>query len=129
MLTGRVTADKEAVVGLQVLGPAGRAMPVEAGIDTGYDGFLTLPSSLIRDLDLPFAGTARAILGDGNEVSLDLFLASVLWENEPSEVLVLAAEGGVLLDMALLVGTRVILDVEEDGVVTIESLSKIRAVH
>ncbi|HKH45099.1 MAG TPA: clan AA aspartic protease [Thermoanaerobaculia bacterium] len=104
-------------------------MPVEAGIDTGYDGFLTLPSSLIRDLDLPFAGTARAILGDGNEVSLDLFLASVLWENEPSEVLVLAAEGGVLLDMALLVGTRVILDVEEDGVVTIESLSKIRAVH
>lgn len=129
MLTGRVTPEREAVVGIQVLGSAGRIASVEAGIDTGYDGFLTLPASLIRELDLPFAGSARAILGDGNEVSLDLFLASVLWADEPCEVLVLAAEGGVLLGMALLAGSRVTLDVEEDGVVMIESLAKIRGVH
>ncbi|HEX7183416.1 MAG TPA: clan AA aspartic protease [Thermoanaerobaculia bacterium] len=129
MLTGRVTAEKEAVVGIQVLGSAGQVTSVEAGIDTGYDGFLTLPASLIRDLDLPFAGTARAILGDGKEVSMDLFLATVLWEDQPREVLVLATEGGVLLGMALLAGSRVILDVEEDGSVTIESLAKIRGVH
>jgi clan AA aspartic protease len=129
MLTGRVTAEKEAVVRIQVLGPAAEAAWIEAALDTGYDGFLTLPPSLIRDLALPFAGTARATLGDGNEVKMDLFLAGVVWEEEPFEVLVLAAEGGVLLGMAMLAGSRVTLDVEDDGRVTIESLARIRSVH
>ena len=129
MLIGRVSAENEAVVHIEVLGPAGQVVPVEAAIDTGYDGFLTLPMSLIRDLDLPFKGTARATLGDGNEVRLDLFLAAVAWEEEPREVLVLAAEGGVLLGMAMLAGSRVTLDVEDEGAVTIESLAKVRRVH
>ena len=60
---------------------------------------------------------------------MDLFLASVVWEEEPCEALVLAAEGGVLLGMAMLVGSRVTLDVEDDGVVVIEPLAGIRSVH
>lgn len=129
MLTGRVTPEREVVIPVQILGPAGEVVSVEAALDTGYDGFLTLPPALIRDLALPFAGTARATLGDGKEVRMDLFLASVVWEEEPCEALVLAAEGGVLLGMAMLVGSRVTLDVEEDGVVTIEPLAGIRGVH
>jgi clan AA aspartic protease len=129
MLSGRVTVEKEAILQIQVLGPMGEVARVEAAIDTGYDGFLTLPLSLIRDLDLPFAGTARATLGDGNEVKMELFLAGVVWEEEPCEVLVLAAEGGVLLGMAMLAGSRVTLDVEDDGLVTIESLARVRSVH
>lgn len=129
MLTGRVTPDKEAVVSVQVIGQARQIALVEAAIDTGYDGFLTLPSALIRDLDLPFAGTARATLGDGNEVGMDLYLGAVVWDEEPCEVLVLAAEGGVLMGMALLAGSRVTLDVEDDGAVTIESLAKVRNLH
>lgn len=128
MLTGRITAEREAVVRFQVLGPAGQATAVEAVIDTGFDGYLTLPAVLIRDLDLPFLGTT-ATLGDGNSVSMALHLASVAWEEEPGEVLVLAAEGGVLAGMALLAGNRVILDVEEDGAVTIESLATVRGVN
>jgi len=129
MLTGRITAKKEAVVKIQVLGPAGQAALVEAAIDTGYDGFLTLPALLIHDLDLPFEGTARATLGDGTTVSMDVFRAIVAWEDESRKVLVLAAEGGALLGMAMLAGSRVTLDVEDEGAVTIESLAKIRIVH
>lgn len=129
MLTGRITAEREAVVRFQVLGPAGQATAVEAVIDTGFDGYLTLPAVLIRDLDLPFLGTTTATLGDGNSVSMALHLASVAWEEEPGEVLVLAAEGGVLAGMALLAGNRVILDVEEEGAVTIESLATVRGVN
>jgi clan AA aspartic protease len=129
MLTGRVTADQEAIVRIQVLGPTKQPAVVEAVIDTGYDGFLTLPASLVRDLDLPFAGTTLATLGDGKDVRMDIFLAAILWEEEPSEVLVLAAEGGVLLGMAMLSGSRLTLDVEEDGAVTIEPLAQVRRVH
>jgi clan AA aspartic protease len=126
MLTGRITAEREAVVRFQVLGPAGQAKAVEAAIDTGFDGYLTLPAELVRHLDLPFLGTTTATLGDGNSVHMTLHLASVLWEEEPWEVLVLAAEGGILVGMALLAGCRVTLDVEEDGAVTIESLATLR---
>jgi clan AA aspartic protease len=129
MLIGRVTAEKEAVVRIEVLGPAGQVALVEAAVDTGYNGFLTLPASHIRDLDLPFAGTVRATLGDGNEVKMDLFLAAAVWDEEPCEVLVLAVEGGALLGMAMLAGSRMTLDIEDDGVVTIESLAKVRNVH
>ncbi len=129
MLTGHVTSDKEAVLPIEVLGPEGRVFEIEAGIDTGFNGFLTLPRRVIEDLDLTFVGPARAALGDGNEVRMDLFLASVQWEGGPRDVLVLESEGGTLVGMALLGGYRVVMDVEEGGMVSIESLAKIRGVN
>jgi clan AA aspartic protease len=129
MLTGHVTSDKEAVIPIEVLGAEGRMVKIEAGIDTGYNGFLTLPRTVIEDLDLTFVGPARAALGDGNEVRMDLFLAAIQWEDGPRDVLVLEAEGGILVGMALLGGNRVVMDVEEGGVVSIEPLAKIRGVN
>ncbi len=127
MLTGYVTADKEAVLPIELLDARGQILRVEAGIDTGFNGFLTLPRTAIQDLALVFVGPTRAALGDGNEVSMDLFLAAIRWEGAPRDVL--EAEGGTLVGMALLDGHRVVMDVEEDGVVSIESLAKIRGVH
>jgi clan AA aspartic protease len=129
VLTGRVTAEREAVVSIQVLGPAGQAVLVEAAIDTGYNGFFTFPSTLIRDLALPFVGITQATLGDGNDVSMEVFQGTVVWEALPREVLVLAADGGALMGMAMLGGSRVVLDVEDDGLVTIEPMGKARRVH
>ncbi len=127
MLTGYVTADKEAVLPIELLDARGQILRVEAGIDTGFNGFLTLPRTAIQDLALVFVGPTRAALGDGNEVSMDLFLAAIRWEGAPRDVL--EAEGGTLVGMALLDGHRVVMDVEEDGVVSIESLAKIRGVR
>lgn len=129
MLTGRVTSDNEAILPIEVLGADGRAFQVKAGIDTGYNGFLTLPKRMIEDLDLTFVGPARAALGDGREVRMDLFLASIQWEGGPRDILVLESEGGTLVGMGLLDGCRVVLDVEEGGVVSIESLAKIRGMN
>ena len=129
MLTGYVTPDNEAVLPIEVLGADGRAFQIEAGIDTGYNGFLTLPKRVIEELDLTFVGPARAALGDGNEVRMDLFLAVVQWEDGPRDVLVLESEGGTLVGMALLDGCRVIMDIEEGGVVSVDSLAKIRSMN
>jgi predicted aspartyl protease len=38
MITGVVTADREAVIRLTVRGPVGQEHEVEAVIDTGFDG-------------------------------------------------------------------------------------------
>lgn len=66
MMTGTVNALREAVLRLVVLGPGGREREVEAVIDTGYNGSLTLPPYLVAELGLPFRVRSSATLGDGS---------------------------------------------------------------
>ena len=47
MITGVVNADREAIIRLEVRGPALQVEVVDAVIDTGFDGWLTLPLALI----------------------------------------------------------------------------------
>jgi len=54
MITGVVTADREAVVRILMRGPAGQRERIEAVIDTGFDGWLSLPPALITLLDVRF---------------------------------------------------------------------------
>ena len=122
MMTGVVTANREATIRLVVAGPDQRQEAIEVVIDTGFNGFLTLPNHVVRALNLPFAGHRRATLGDGCSVVLDLYLATVMWNEEEREVLVLQAEGGPLIGMALLYGYRVIFNVVENGDVIIDTL-------
>ncbi len=57
MMRGSVNPDREAVIMLEICGTAGDIHHVEAAIDTGFNGWLTLPDELIRHLGLPSAGT------------------------------------------------------------------------
>ena len=59
MIQGVVNAAYEAVVTLPLQDPEGRTRDIEAVIDTGYSGFLTLPPRLVDELGLPFAYMAR----------------------------------------------------------------------
>jgi clan AA aspartic protease len=122
VITGSVTSNREATIRLAVMGPDQRLEEVETVIDTGFNGFLTLPIQVVRALTLPFAGHRRVMLGDGSSVVLDLYLATVLWNEEEREVLVLQAEGGPLIGMSLLYGHRVVLHVEDNGDVIIDTL-------
>lgn len=122
MLTGRVTPAREAVVPVAVHGRGGRRVETEAAIDTGFTGDLTLPPHVVSELELPLAGSTVAILADGRTASLDWFEAAVEWHGELREAAVIRADGGVLLGMGLLEGSRVTLDVMEGGIVTIRRL-------
>ncbi len=122
MMQGFISADREAVLPLPVRGPDGLEKIVEAVIDTGFNGFLTLPASLITDLALPFVGTTQATLGDGSQIRMDVHEAIVRWDNRERMVLTLASKSGVLVGMSMLFGHRVILDVHDGVVVRIEAL-------
>jgi clan AA aspartic protease len=123
MITGVVTPNREAVIRVLVRGTHGQEARVDAVVDTGFNGFLTLPVRRITELALSFAGTTQATLGDGSAVPLDVFEATVLWDNHAQSIIVLAAEDSALVGMALLSGYRVTLDVEDGGSVSIEALS------
>jgi predicted aspartyl protease len=70
MITGVVTNDRQAVIHLTVRGPAGQEQEIEAIIDTGFDGWLSLPSSLVAGLDLVWSRRGRALLGTAVRASL-----------------------------------------------------------
>ena len=122
MIIGKITDNQEAIIELEIVGLS-RREKVEVVIDTGFDGYLTLPIDLINHLRLRRAGRRHAILGDGNIVALELYRTKVLWHGEEREVPVLRTDGGPLVGMALLKGNRVILDVVTDGDVKIDTLS------
>ena len=122
MITGKITTNREAIIELEVIGLNQRREKVEAVIDTGFNGYLTLPNNLINYLRLQRAGSRHVTLGDGSVVVLDVYLAMVLWHGQQREVLALQAEGGSSIGMSLLYGNRVMLEVISDGDVTIASL-------
>ena len=92
MIQGAVNADLEAVVPLTVQGTAGHAQEVEAVIDTGFSGFLTLPSVLVAELGLAFGGVGWAVLADGTEARFDVYDATLLWDGQPRRIYVYVAE-------------------------------------
>lgn len=123
MMTGVVTPAREAVMRVLVRGARGQEAQIDAVVDTGFNGFLTLPVQLITTLALSFAGTTQATLGDGSAVHMDVFEAIVLWDNHERSVAVLAVEGSALVGMAMLSGYRLSLDVKDGGAVVIEALA------
>ncbi|MCY4615131.1 MAG: clan AA aspartic protease [Chloroflexi bacterium] len=121
MIEGAVNAARQAVVGLPLRGPSGRAVEVEAVVDTGFDRFLTLPRGVVSELDLTFAGVNRVQLADGSEAALDSYAVTVLWDGEPRRVVSYVSDAAPLVGMSLLAGHRLCVDIEHEGRVVIEA--------
>ena len=120
MIDGAVNAAYEAVGPIAVRGPAGRVRDIEAVIDTGYNGFLTLPPVLVGAPGLPFVTSGQAILADGGEATFDIHSVTVLLDGQPRDVDVYVPDTAPLVGMRLLDGHSVCIDVESGGRVVIE---------
>lgn len=121
MIEGVVSAVYEAVVRLTVQGPAGTAREIEAVIDTGFNGFLTLPPGLVAELALTLEGLGRATLGDGSEVTFPFYDVAVRWDGQMRYGLADAAASTPLVGMSLLRGYDLHIAVEPGGRVVVES--------
>ena len=122
MITGVVTPLDQATIHLTVHGPTGLAQEIEAVIDTGFDGALTLPPAHIAALGLPWRRRGRAMLADGKESLFDIYEASVLWDGAPRRVAVDAAAIDPLIGMRLLHGYELTLQEVVGGQVLIKAL-------
>src|SRR6266542_7117278 len=122
MITGVVTDDRQAVIRLTVRGPAGQEQEIEAIIDTGFDGWLSLPSFLVSRLGLVWRRRGHALLEDGRESVFDIYEATVDWDGEMRRIPVDEAETVPLLGMSLLEGYELTVRVQPGGNVTIRAL-------
>jgi predicted aspartyl protease len=66
--TGVVTAAGMAVIPLQLQDTIGQEETLPAIVDTGFNGFLTLPLSQIAKLGFHYEGNIEVMLGDEREV-------------------------------------------------------------
>lgn len=121
MIEGTVNERLEAAVRLTIGGTSEREIRVDAVVDTGYSGYLTLPPSIVVGLGLQRAGTSRAMLADGREVRFNFYGATVQWSGRTLDVQVDEADAVPLVGMELLHGHRLQIDVRHGGRVLIEA--------
>jgi clan AA aspartic protease len=119
---GNGTADLEAIVRLTVQGPAGQQDDIDAVIDTGFDGWLTLPPELIAQLGLAWDRRGRATLGGGTDCYFDVYEGVVLWDGQPRPTFVDEADTIALAGMSLLKSFKLTIEVRTQGQVTIAAL-------
>jgi len=122
MITGRVSPQLEAAIPLALRGQNRTAATLRVVIDTGFDGSLCLPPEQVAAFQLIPLGAQVAILGDGSEAELAVYEVAVEWHGRLVIAPALEAEGGALLGMALLHGSRLTMDVVESGQLQIERI-------
>ena len=121
MIQGVVNAAYEAIVTIPLQDREGRTRDLEAVVDTGYSGFLTLPPGLVDDLGLPFAYMGQAFLANDAAVDFDVHYVTVLWDGQPKDIEADATGSTPLVGMLLLDRHNLNIEVERGGRVRIEA--------
>ena len=120
MIEGRVSDTFEAVVRLVIRGPSGRTREIDAAIDTGFSGFLTLTPAFAADLGLDLVSKGTAFLADGTEASFDVYNVVLEWDGQERLIEVFATGDTPLVGMGLLYRHNLLVEVVEGGRVVVE---------
>lgn len=123
MIEGVVNQYREPTLDLTVRGPAGHEEQLEFVIDTGFDGAVTLHSSVAAALRLPHIGFEHVMLADGSEIQFDVSEALLFWDGTYRLVTVDVADTVSHIGMELLAGHEVYIHAIPNGRVQISALS------
>jgi clan AA aspartic protease len=122
VLTGRINSQLEAIICLWIRGPEGQVLEIDALIDTGFSGFLSLPAETIASLGLLLHGEMRGTLADGTKSFYPVYTAVISWHGQPQATFVSAVESHPLLGMGVLHGCELAMQIVEGGEVAIHDL-------
>ena len=123
MIVGIVNEYYEAIIRLVVSGPNKQKTEIDAVIDTGFNGSMSLPTSLIAKLKLPFRSRGRAELADGSESIFNSYEATIIWDGQPHRIAIDEANTDPLIGMSLLRSYELNIQVVNGGNVLIKILS------
>lgn len=125
MINGIVNADFEAIISISVCDLDGKVHNQAAIVDTGFNGWLSLPPDLIAHLNLGWKRCGRAILGDGSECIFNVYEAVLDWDGNLLTIPIDEADAEPLFGMSLMEGYQLLVQVFEGGRV---ELIKVNAV-
>ncbi len=104
MMQGIVDQSCEATIRLVVGNADSLRQTINAVIDTGFTGFLTLPLSMLTSLNLRAYRREAGTLGDGSTCIFDVYRGSVIWDGAFRRIDINASETTPLVGMSLLYG-------------------------
>lgn len=116
------------VVGLQarlgvVLCPQGSSeIEIEFVIDTGFEGFLTLPPAVIAELELPYIAKIQANLADNSSITTNVYAVTIVWNGVERDVVVLGMGRRPLIGTGLLEDYHLSIDFCEGGTVLVDDI-------
>ena len=125
MIRGRVDAQRQAWVQLEIELSDGNFEPIETVVDTGFDGHLSLPPDLIGRMRVKSDEPIDVYLATGVREKVDTWLGNVLWHDRLRSVLILESNGVPLLGMELLEDSQLTMQPRINGPVLIERLDEI----
>jgi clan AA aspartic protease len=125
MITGIVNADFEPIITLSIYGSDRKIRTQDAIVDTGFNGWLSLPTDLIAELNLKWKRRGRAVLGDGTECVFSIYEAVVVWDGNLVTIPIDEADSEPLVGMSLMEGYQLTVQVLEGGHVEISKVNKV----
>jgi clan AA aspartic protease len=117
-----VVVGRQARMELLFCLPGGSELAIECVVDTGFEGFLTLPLTVVAELNLPYAGRIDASLADSSNVSTEVYWATILWGGVEREITVLGLGHRPLIGTALLEDHHLSIDFCDGGTVLVDDI-------
>jgi clan AA aspartic protease len=119
MLNGIVNAQLEPRLALTIKGAGSRSCVVDAIVDTGFNGFLTLPPEFVAMLGLEWLCRQEGQLADGSVHPFDVYGAVVMWDGTPRTIEVEMVDAQPLIGMSLMSGCDLQMHIADGGSVFI----------
>tara|TARA_R110002049_G_scaffold300015_1_gene490556 strand:+ start:9283 stop:9648 length:366 start_codon:yes stop_codon:yes gene_type:complete len=121
MIEGRIDANFEAVVGLDVR--VGDELKRESFlVDTGFNGFVAVPQTLVNRLGLALLDVQEGVTADGRIGYFDTVELTIVWHEREITVQAQILDEA-LIGTRLLRGSRICADWIRDGQFRIESIA------
>jgi clan AA aspartic protease len=125
MITGFVNVEFEPIIPLSIRRADGKVFTQDASVNTGFNGWLSLPPDLIAELNLKWKRRGRAILGDGSECVFNVYEAVVVWDSTLLTIPVDEAEAEPLVGMSLMEDYQLTIQVFEGGQVELRKVGTV----
>lgn len=122
MIGGWISDNRELVVPLRLVDVNGHLHRVEANVDTGFNGHLTLPPDSLELLGLVSDRPLELRMANNETETFATFRGAVLWQGQRRTVRIIESEGTPLIGTALLWGSLLSAEITNDGTVTIAPL-------
>jgi len=121
-MEGTVSPELELTVRLTLVGVNNREEEIDAQIDTGFNGDLSLPKLLLDSLRWPYKHEQGVELGDASKTTVKIYREIVLWNHNPRLVSVVAAESTPFIGTAMLSGNELKVEFKRGGKISITPL-------
>ena len=122
MIRGMVDGRRQAWVPVEPIKSDGGVQSVNAVIDTGFNGYLTLPLEVIESLGFLRDDLISVRLAGGVTARRRTWNGQVLWHGRIRSIQVIESPGVPLLGMFLLADSEITIRVRVGGAVVIEEI-------